>query len=249
MRTRRRHRGRLGPRSTLGTSAQFLLADRGENATSWYRQGDSGLGLEAQEAIVRSHLKQVKGRLVAEYTDVMSGRKRHRPELARAIHHASNLGATLIVAKLDRLARNASFLLELCDGQTPVHFCDLPSLSSSDPAVSRMILTIMASFAEFESRRIGQRIRDAYAAARARGKPIKTGLNTRQHRMAIRRLSLRRKSEARAFSVTIRELLAGHLERGCTLLTMAEYLNRRGIWTVTGCRWSQSNVWRVLAQI
>src|ERR1051326_5577378 len=81
------------------------------------QQGRSGLGLEAQAISVQKHIASLSGSLVATYTEVETGRKRNRPELVKAIAHARRAKATLVIAKLDRLARNVAFVSALMEGQ------------------------------------------------------------------------------------------------------------------------------------
>jgi len=131
------------------------------------QQGRSGLGLDAQRAAVEAYARQSGGRIAAAFTEVESGRRDDRPELARALAHARRTGARLVVAKMDRLARNAGFLLALLDGGAEVAFCDFPNIPPG-PA-GKFLLTQMAAVAELEAGLIAQRTREALAAAKARG--------------------------------------------------------------------------------
>lgn len=132
------------------------------------KQGQSGLGLDAQEEAVKRLVAFRNGEIINAYQEVESGAKNDRPQLAMAMHHAKNHGATLIVAKLDRLARDAKFLLHLADSGTPILFGDFPDLDCTTP-VGRMVLTQMAAVAEFERRRISERVSAALQQAKARG--------------------------------------------------------------------------------
>ncbi len=149
---------------------------------STQRQGESGLGMEAQRGQVQRYVAAIGGALVAEYTEVESGKRVTRPQLERAMDHAKKAGAmvhakqsgaTLIVAKIDRLARNARYLLKLRDSGLPLTFCDLPN--PPDGAVGRFMIGQMALFAEFERERISERTKSALAIAKQRGK--KLGVN------------------------------------------------------------------------
>ena len=132
------------------------------------KQGQSGLGLEAQEEAVKRLVSFRNGEIINSYQEVESGAKNDRPQLALAMQTAKNLNATLIVAKLDRLARDAKFLLHLADSGTPILFGDFPDLDCTTP-VGRMVLTQMAAVAEFERRRISERVSAALQQAKLRG--------------------------------------------------------------------------------
>ena len=128
------------------------------------RQGRSGLGLEAQKAAVMSY---INGRhdLVAEYVEVESGKRCDRLQLASALHRAKVTGSTLCIARLDRLSRNAAFLLALRDSGVKFVAVDMPD-------ANEMTVGIMAVVAEGERKTIASRTRDALAAARARGRVL-----------------------------------------------------------------------------
>ena len=130
---------------------------------STQRQGLSGLGLEAQRHALAGY------DIVAQYTEVESGKKSSRPELAKALAHAKEIGATLIIAKLDRLARNVHFITGLLEAGVPIECADMPE-------ADRTFLQMAAVFAEWEGRRISQRTKDALAAAKRRG--VKLGSPT-----------------------------------------------------------------------
>jgi DNA invertase Pin-like site-specific DNA recombinase len=137
------------------------------------RQGESGLGLEAQQVKVQQVARERGAVVVAEYVEVESGRKADRPQLAAALVEARKRGAVVCVAKMDRLARDAELVLRLNreaqnNGMGGFLFCDLPEIDATS-AAGRMVLTMMAAVAEFESRRIGERTSEAMAAAKARG--------------------------------------------------------------------------------
>src|ERR1700761_7676055 len=83
------------------------------------QQGESGLGLEAQESAVQTYARQKGTTIKASYVEVESGKLADRPELARALAHARRSKATLVVAKLDRLARNVAFLSALMESKVP----------------------------------------------------------------------------------------------------------------------------------
>lgn len=127
---------------------------------STQKQGESGLGLDAQNAAIARH---VGGQtVVATFTEVESGKRNDRPQLMAAIAEAKRSGATLIIAKLDRLARNVHFVSGLMESGVEFVACDMPH-------ANRLTLHIMAAIAEHEAEMISKRTIAALAAARERG--------------------------------------------------------------------------------
>src|SRR5262245_4791157 len=106
-------------------------------------QGESGLGIEGQRAAIEAYARQTGATLVMAYVEVESGKRTDRPELARALAHARRIKATLVVAKLDRLARNVAFLSALMESKVPFVACD-------NPHANRLTLHILAAVAEAE---------------------------------------------------------------------------------------------------
>ena len=141
------------------------------NCIAYYRvstgkQKQSGLGLEAQKEMVRNYIKAHSGRkLIAEYEEVESGRNSKRPVIQAALARCKKERARLIIAKLDRLARNVHFISGLMESKVQFTALDLPD---QDP----LHIHIYAAFAEHEARRISQRIREALEQARKRGKKL-----------------------------------------------------------------------------
>jgi DNA invertase Pin-like site-specific DNA recombinase len=125
------------------------------------RQGKSGLGLEAQRAAVADHVAG-KGEIAAEYVEIESGKKNDRPQLACALAEAKRIGAVLLIAKLDRLARNVAFIANLLEAGVEIAAADMPE-------ANRFLLHVMAAVAEHEAQAISDRTRAALAAAKARG--------------------------------------------------------------------------------
>lgn len=196
------------------------------------RQGESGLGLEAQRSKVQQMAAERRAVVAAEFVEVESGRKVDRPQLAAALAQARQIGAAVAVAKLDRLARDAELVLRLSreaegSGMAGFLFCDLPDIDATTSA-GRMVLSLMASVAEFESRRTSERTRDALAAAKARG--VKLG--------GLRPSTLRRNDAARERAAKEAEKLRGVLApmaaAGMSLRAMSSALagagrvNRKG---------------------
>lgn len=121
----------------------------------------SGLGLEAQQQAVRNHLNDGDWRIVAEFTEVESGKRKDRPKLAEALAACLMHGAKLIIAKLDRLARNVAFVSALMDAGVEFEAVDFPQ-------ANRLTIHILAAVAEHEAKVISERTKAALAAAKRR---------------------------------------------------------------------------------
>lgn len=215
------------------------------------QQGRSGLGLEAQEAAIRAFLRPCDRLLAPIYVEVESGRRTDRPKLAEALARCRATGATLLVAKLDRLARNARFLLTVVEGtgEGGVVFLDLPQIPAGP--VGKFLLTQMAAVAELEAGLIGQRTKAALAAAKARG--VKLG-GDRGNRPATPE-SIRRGADAASTARRTAADRAAHrvLPRieelraaGGSLARIAAALNAEGVPTPQSGLWTATAVRRVL---
>ena len=149
-----------------------MIKRKGMKVVAYYRvstdrQGRSGLGLGAQREAVRSLIEASGGwPPVAEFTETESGRRADRPQLAAALAACRVHRAVLVIAKLDRLARNQAFLMALIDSGVGVLFCDLPEIPAG--AVGRFMLQQMAAVAELEAGLISERAKAALAAKVAR---------------------------------------------------------------------------------
>jgi len=130
------------------------------------RQGESGLGLEAQKATVAYFLNNAKGKLVAEFQEIESGTRKGntRPQLKLALDACQIYGGTLVIAKLDRLYRNVFMVSQLQESGVEFVCCDNPTLGKS-------MIQIMSVFAEMEADKISERTREALLAKRFRGEP------------------------------------------------------------------------------
>lgn len=140
------------------TQRQFISYIR----VSTKGQGESGLGLEAQQSAVAAYVKNQGGVLVREYREVESGKQNDRPALLAAMAHAKRNAATLVVAKLDRLSRNATFLSQLLDADVDFVACD-------NAIANKLTIRILAAVAQEEREQISKRTKAALAAAKARG--------------------------------------------------------------------------------
>ena len=129
---------------------------------STQKQGKSGLGLEAQEAVIHGFAKARSAKIIGQYTEIESGNSNERPQLAAALHHAKVTGAVLVIAKLDRLSRNASFTLTLRDSGVKFICCDMPEAND-------LTIGVLAVVAQSEAKAISERTREAFKAAKVRG--------------------------------------------------------------------------------
>jgi DNA invertase Pin-like site-specific DNA recombinase len=200
---------------------------------STQRQGQSGLGLEAQQKAVADYLNGGSWKLVAEFTEVESGRRKNRPQLAAALEAARQQKATLVIAKLDRLARNVAFVANLMDSKVEFVAVDFPQ-------ANRLTLHILAAVAEHEAKVTGERTKAALQAAKARG----TVLGTNGKALA-RRYRSEALGRASVLADTVRVLQATHP----TVRALAVALNERGVPTPNGGQWHASSVHRLLRRI
>jgi DNA invertase Pin-like site-specific DNA recombinase len=205
------------------------------------RQGQSGLGIEAQRKAVADYLNGGCWQLLHEYVEVESGKRNDRPQLVAALAHAKATGATILIAKLDRLSRNAHFLLGLKEAGVDFQAVDMPG-------ANRLTVGIMALVAEEERRMISARTKAALAAAKARGQKLGNPngaavLRGRGNAEAVTALKL--KADVHAAQVRpIIEAIRG--EGKISLNTIAGELNNRGILTANGGRWHAMTVRNLL---
>jgi DNA invertase Pin-like site-specific DNA recombinase len=240
--------GREAPVTFARTSdrAPATAASRGFIAyyrVSTARQGRSGLGLEAQREAVRSFLADGgDSRLIAEHVEVESGRKTNRPELQRALAACRLHSATLVIARLDRLARNAAFLLTLRDNG--VEF-----IATDQPGANRMTVGILAMVAEYEAEAISARTRAALAAAKRRGTRLGTPENLSsfaRYKGAVASAKVRRAKAAQR-KTDLAPIIDEIRQRGSmTLRGIAAALNAQGWTTARGGKWTASQVRRVV---
>ena len=219
---------------------------RAYQRVSTARQGSSGLGLEAQRKAIEAFAAARSADLIGRFTEVESGKTPDRPELQRALHLVKVTGATLVIAKLDRLSRNAAFLLTLRDSGVRFLACDMPEAND-------LTVGIMALVAQAEREAISLRTKEALAVARARG----VRLGNPNGAAALRR--------AGKGGVALREVVARNAEAHArdlapvlqdlrtqgvvTLRGIAAALNQRGMLTRRGGSWHVSNVGNLLARL
>ena len=205
------------------------------------RQGKSGLGLEAQQNTAQTWVLTNGMEIVHEFQEVESGRCKERPVLAEALRHCRLFGTTLIVAKVDRLARNSQFLMSIYDSGVPVVFCDLPVVSGP---MGRYVLQNMSAIAELESGMIRDRIKAAFAARRAQGKIFKGRPGAVITEDMRRRSVLARKERALSRARDYRDV--GLVTDGGPLNAAARGLNERRVPTPSGSgSWTPTTVRRL----
>jgi DNA invertase Pin-like site-specific DNA recombinase len=206
---------------------------------STVRQGKSGLGIEAQKQAVQAHLNGQKP--ISEFVEVESGRRSDRPQLAAALAASRVHKAILVIAKLDRLARNVAFVSSLMEAGVEFEACDFPQ-------ANRLTIHILAAVAEHEARMISERTRAALAAAKARG-TVLGGFRGRAGTctdLAKARAARSTKARERAIDLasTIEELrLAG----AGSLRSIAAGLDARSIVATRGGKWSAAQVRNLIA--
>jgi len=208
------------------------------------KQGRSGLGLEAQQAAVQAHVAGTPGRVVAEFIEVESGRKKDRPQLAAALAAARAHRAVLVIAKLDRLARNVHFVSGLMESGVEFVAADMPT-------VNRLTVHILAAVAEEEARMISARTKAALAAAKARGVRLGNPNLAAGSPAQARAANAVKTGRAQVRAADVLPLIEQARRAGATTLQqLADALAARGVPTPSGCgaRWRPVQVARVMGR-
>lgn len=197
-------------------------------------QGKSGLGLDAQRQAVNEYLARESGRLLCEFVEVESGSRNDRTQLNDAIELCKRKKATLLIAKLDRLARNVAFISTLMES-------GLDFLAADNPHANKLMIHMLAAFAEHERDQIRARTKAALAAAKARGVVLgrygREVLSKMNHAKAVER--------AGDLAPVIIELRT----RGLTVQQITEVMNQRRIPTVRGKRWHPATVHSLIRRV
>ena len=217
------------PVTEIGVVGRFIAYFR----VSTDRQGRSGLGLDAQREAVLRHVGSNRGELIGEFCEIESGKRNDRPQLAAAISAANRAKATLIIAKLDRLARNVHFVSGLME--SGVDF-----VAADNPHANKLMVHMLAAFAEHEREQISQRTKDALAAAKARG--IRLGRN------GADRLAPAYRAEAIERARQLAPVLAELRAAGMSARQIAAELTARKIATPGGGRWHAQAVIRMIGR-
>ena len=217
------------------------------NGVAYYRvstdrQGQSGLGLEAQRSAVDAYLNGGSWALLDSFVEVESGRRADRPELAKALELCRRKRATLVIAKLDRLARNVAFIANLMDANVDLVAVDMPQ-------ANRLTLHIMAAMAEHEAQAVSQRTKAALQAAKARGRRLGWSMPSRRGEQAeaSRKGAARNRAGADRFAANVLPVVRDIERAGVTTLQgIADALNARGVRTARGRRWYATTVKNLL---
>jgi len=198
------------------------------------RQGVSGLGLEAQRQAVAQFVASQQGELLAEFTEVQSGKRNDRQALNDALEFCRKNRATLLLAKLDRLSRKVHFISGLMESK--VDF-----LSIEHPTRDRFWLHLQAAFAEEEGRRISLRTKAALSAARSRG--VVLGASAK---VLAKRHQEEAAERAEGYREVVDALRAGGVK---TVKAITEELNARGVPSPAGGRWHHRSTWKLLRRL
>lgn len=210
------------------------------------QQGRSGLGLDAQLQAVHQYAASVGGHIIDTFTEVETGKLNSRPELAKALYLAKVTGAQLVIAKLDRLSRNAAFLLNLRDSGVSFVAADMPHANN-------LTIGVMALVAQQEAEAISKRTKEALQAAKRRGRVLgnPNGAAALQraakgNSAAIAAVAAKADKHADNLKPVIESLKA----KGVTSLgAIATALNQRGMLTPRGGAWHKTSVKNLLARI
>ena len=209
-------------------------------------QGRSGLGLQAQQDAVSSLCQQRGWEIIAEFTEVESGKRNDRPQLNAALKRAKVTGARLVIAKLDRLSRNVAFLAALQESGAKFTAADMPE-------ADEFTVHILAAVAQRERKLISERTKAALAAAKMRGVKLGNPNGAEPIRRAGKGTSaaleaVRRKAAERALEYA--EIVADVQASGAASLpAIAKELNERGILTARGGKWHPSSVRNLLGRL
>lgn len=211
------------------------------------KQGQSGLGLEAQRRSVQEYIDQLGGKIVKEYVEIESGGKneKDRPQLQSALNFARRKKITLVFAKLDRMARDTELAARILNSNVEVAFCDMPG-------ANRFILDVMAAVGSYERRAISERTRKAMAVARDQGRKFGFALHSPEiQQRACAKGAFVNKEKSDQFNhdlvwPVIREIQKSGVS---TFSAIAEELNRRNVPTQRGGRWWPASVRKILLMI
>jgi DNA invertase Pin-like site-specific DNA recombinase len=216
------------------------MSNEMRNAVAYFRvsterQGESGLGLEAQEEAVHIFMQARQITLARQFTEIESGKKNKRPLLQEAIRFCKENKTLLIIAKLDRLGRSVAFISALMESEIEFVAVDYPQ-------ADRLILHILAAFAEYERRQISIRTKAALQAAKRRG--VELGKNGKVLAVTNKKASLDFASKLEPVIDAIRT------EGFRTIQSITDELNSRNVSTYrAGCKWHKSTVYNLLSKI
>lgn len=229
----------------MKTATKFVAYYR----VSTKQQSASGLGLDSQVQQVNNHIESVQGKLLQAYTETESGKRSDRVELAKALQHAKKTRSVLIVAKLDRLARNVLFMAKLLESGIEFVACD-------NVHANRFTVHILSAMAELEAKMISDRTKAALAQAKKRGVLLGSARSGHWSGRENIRLAAQKNATTRAAlkAKTVRDEVTSDLlpiieqlrNEGHTLASIANHLNELGRCTSRGKEWSHVQILRLL---
>ncbi len=212
------------------------------------KQEESQLGLKAQKETVHKFAEDKGATIIAEYTETESGGENNRPELMKALGHVRMVKGTLVISKLDRLSRNASFTLQLLESKVDFICCD-------NPHANRFTIHILAAVAENESRAISQRTKAALAQAKKGGKLLGSARpdhwKGREHKRGWKKgtksAAVARTAKAKKnYELILPQMQEWRDKDNLTYAEIADRLNEGNYPTSTGAKFNTTTVWRIL---
>ena len=214
------------------------------------KQGTSGLGLQAQLDKCQSYIDSVKGTTDKVFKDVQSGKSRHRKGLWDAIAHCKETGSTLVIAKLDRLARDVEFTFKIKNTGVNIYFCDMPICNT-------MVLSVLAGLAEYEAGLISTRTKDSLAVKKAQGiklgrpKGCKASQNAIGASVSVRKDKAKANPHNIAFKnyLDVFESKNGLISNSKSISEFVQDLNRMGYKTAKGLPFNISRAWSMIYQV
>jgi DNA invertase Pin-like site-specific DNA recombinase len=209
------------------------------------RQGESGLGIDAQRAAVCDYVAANEGRLIAEFSEIVSGRKNDRPQLAMALTTCRIMGAVLVIARLDRLARNVAMIARLMES-------GLDFVATDFPHANKFTIHVLAAVAEYESRIQSERMKAVLAALKQRG--IKVGNtkrdSTRRFPPGCQQASAQaRQARAEARRRDLAPLVWKSIAEGKSHRLIADEFNETGVSLTRHSKWTKHAIWRIAVDV
>lgn len=204
-------------------------------------QGESGLGLESQQAQVRGYVNARHGRLIGEYSESLSGRKNDRPQLSMALTACKIMGAVLVIGRLDRLSRNVALIARLMES-------GLDFVATDFPYANKFTIHVLAAVAEYESRIQSERMKAILAAAKQRGRKVGNTKrdSTRQFPPGCREASAQaRRSRAEARRCDLAPLVWTSIANGKSYRVIADEFNATGVAPARQSKWTANAIWRI----
>lgn len=205
---------------------------------STQRQGNSGLGLDAQKTAVNNFINHCTDSIILEFTDIESGKNDSRPQLKLAIEAAQKSNAQLLIAKLDRLSRNAAFIFTLRDSKVNFICCDMPNANS-------VTIGIMAVLAQDERERISQRTKAALQEVKKRGIKLGSPFNLTIEAKAKGIAAIKTNAANNENNRKATALIVSMRDAGATFYEITRQLNNAGFCTRNNCTFQQNQVQRL----